>query len=207
MAVHNVKNLQNEVVEEIELDDRLFGVEVKTHVLHDIIKNQLAKRRQGTACTKTRSDVKGSGAKPYRQKGTGQARAGSKKSPIWRSGGVAFGPKPRDYGYSLPKKVRRLGLRMALSARCGEGNLTVVDTFSMDEIKTKKFVEIMNRLEMNNCLVVTDRDNINVKKSARNVVGFKVLPSEGLNVFDILKYQKLLLDKDSIARLEKRLLA
>ncbi len=207
MAVCNVKNIHNEVVEELELDDRLFGVEVKAHVLHDIVRNQLANRRQGTACTKSRSDVKGSGAKPYRQKGTGQARAGSKKSPIWRSGGVAFGPKPRDYSYKLPKKVRKLGLRMALSARFGEGNLTVVDTLSMDEIKTKKFVEIMNRLEMDNCLVVTGKDNVNVTKSARNVVGFKVLPGEGLNVFDILKYSKLLVDKSSIELLEKRLLA
>jgi large subunit ribosomal protein L4 len=176
-------------------------------VLHDIVRNQLANRRQGTGCTKNRSQVKGSGVKPYRQKGTGQARAGSRKSPIWRSGGVAFGPKPRDYSYKLPKKFRRLGLTMALSARYDEGNVIILDEFTMDEIKTQKFVNIMNGFDFDNCLIVTGEGNNNVKKSARNTVGFKVLPSEGLNVHDILKYRKLMLDKMSIEQLEKRLLS
>lgn len=207
MTPCNVRNINNEIVGEIELNEHLFGVAVKPHILHDIVRMQLANRRQGTACTKTRSEVRGSGAKPYRQKGTGRARAGSKKSPVWRSGGTAFGPKPRDYSYNLPKKVRRLGLKMALSARHGEGNMVVLDEFAMDEIKTRKFVNIMDGFGFDNCLVVTEAGNINVKKSARNAVGFKVLPPEGLNVHDILKYRKLMLDRVTIEKLEKRLLS
>jgi large subunit ribosomal protein L4 len=206
MAVCDVVNSSAEKVGEIELNDALFNVEVNKSVLHEVVRMQRANRRAGTACTKTRGEVRGGGAKPWRQKGTGRARSGSRTSPIWRGGGTTFGPKPRDYGYKLPKKVRRLALRMALSARNSEGNMVVVDTLGLDAIKTKAFVAVMKNFDFDNCLVVTAADDQTVSKSARNAVGYKVLPVAGLNVFDILKYSKLMLTQDSLAQLEARLM-
>ena len=206
MAVCDVVNTSAEKVGDIELKDELFTVEVQPGILHDVVCMQRANRRQGSACTKTRGEVAGSGAKPWRQKGTGRARAGSRKSPVWRGGGTTFGPKPRDYSYKLPKKVRRLALRMALSARFAEGNLIVLDAFEMPEIKTKEFVKVMDNLDFDNCLIVTDADNKSVQLSARNVVGYKVLPVAGLNVYDILKYPKLMLVQSTLAQLEERLM-
>jgi len=205
MAVCDVVNSSAEKVGEIELNDALFNVEVNESVLHQVVRMQRANRRAGTACTKTRGEVRGGGAKPWRQKGTGRARAGSRTSPVWRGGGTTFGPKPRDYGYKLPKKVRRLALRMALSARNNEGNMVVVDSLGLDAIKTKDFVGVMKNFDFDNCLVVTAADDPTVAKSARNAVGYKVLPVAGLNVFDILKYSKLMLTQDSLAQLEARL--
>ena len=206
MAVSDIVNTSAEKVGDIELKDELFTVEVQPGILHDVVCMQRANRRQGSACTKTRGEVAGSGAKPWRQKGTGRARAGSRKSPVWRGGGTTFGPKPRDYSYKLPKKVRRLALRMALSARFAEGNLIVLDAFEMPEIKTKEFVKVMDNLDFDNCLIVTDADNKSVQLSARNVVGYKVLPVAGLNVYDILKYPKLMLVQSTLAQLEERLM-
>ncbi len=206
MAVSDIVNTSAQKVGDIDLKDELFTVEVQTGILHDIVCMQRANRRQGTACTKTRGEVAGSGAKPWRQKGTGRARAGSRKSPIWRGGGKAFGPRPRDYSYKLPKKVRRLALRMALSARFGEGNLVVLDSFDMAEIKTKEFVKVMNNFDFDNCLIITGDENENVKLSSRNAVGHKVLPVAGLNVYDILKYSKLMLEQSTLAQIEKRLM-
>ena len=140
MSVCDVVNTSAEKVAEIEVNDNLFGVKVDTGILHEVVCMQRANRRRGTASTKTRGEVRGGGAKPWRQKGTGRARAGSRTSPVWRGGGTTFGPKPRDYSYSMPKKVRRLALRMALSARMNEGNLVFLDQFSMDAPKTKEFV-------------------------------------------------------------------
>ena len=206
MAVSDIVNTSAEKVGDIDLKDELFTVEVQTGILHDIVCMQRANRRQGTACTKTRGEVAGSGAKPWRQKGTGRARAGSRKSPIWRGGGTVFGPRPRDFSYKLPKKVRRLALRMALSARFGEGNLVVLDSFEMPEIKTKEFVKVMNNFDFDNCLIITGDDNENVKLSSRNAVGHKVLPVAGLNVYDILKYSKLMLEQSTLAQIEERLM-
>ena len=154
MAVSEVFNTDNKKVGEVELHDDLFGVEVKKHILHDVVKMQLANRRAGTASTKTRTEVRGGGAKPYRQKGTGRARAGTNRSPLWRGGGVIFGPKPRDYSYKLPRKVRKLGVRMALSTRFSEKNMLVLDGFDLTEIKTKQFIEVMNKLNIENGLIV-----------------------------------------------------
>lgn len=207
MAVFDIVNISAEKVGDIELKDELFGVEVKPEVLHEVVCMQRANRRQGTASAKTRGQVAGSGAKPWRQKGTGRARAGTRKSPLWRGGGVVFGPQPRDYSYKLPKKVRRLALRMALSARLGEGNLVVLDDFKMDEIKTKAFLKVMKNFEFDNCLIITEDDKSAVQLSARNAVGFKVLPVAGLNVYDVLKYSKLMLEQSTIAQLEERLMA
>ncbi len=206
MAVCDVVDISAKKVGDVELKDEIFAVEIQPGILHDVVCMQRANRRRGTASTKTRGDVSGSGAKPWRQKGTGRARAGTRKSPIWRGGGTTFGPKPRDYSYKLPKKVRKLALRMALSARFSEGNLIVVDEFSMPEIKTKEFVNVMSNFDFDNCLVITSGDNKNIGLSARNAVGYKVLPAAGLNVYDILKYSKLMLDQSTIAQLEERLM-
>ncbi len=206
MAVCDVVNTSAEKVAEIEVKDELFAVEVKPWILHDVVCMQRANRRGGNASTKTRGQVRGGGAKPWRQKGTGRARAGTKNSPIWRGGGVTFGPRPRDYSYKLPKKVRRLALRMALSARLNEGNLVIVDQFNMDAPKTKEFVGVMKNFDFDNCLIVADTDNENIRLSARNAVGYKVLPVAGLNVYDILKYPKLMLMQSSLEQLEARLM-
>ncbi|HHK60258.1 MAG TPA: 50S ribosomal protein L4 [Desulfobacterales bacterium] len=207
MAVVDVVNIKKEKVGEVELADAVFGVEVKPGILHEIVRMQRAKRRAGTACTKTRSEVRGSNAKPWRQKGTGRARAGSKRSPLWRGGGTVFGPKPRSYAFKVPKKVRRLGVRMALSARLAENNLTVVDDMGLEEIKTKKFVEAMQSLAIDNALIVIPERNEVVEKSCRNVPGYKVIVPEGLNVYDILLHRHLVLVQPAIDKIEQRLLA
>lgn len=205
MSVCDVMNTAAEKIAEIEVSDQLFGVEVNTGILHEVVCMQRACRRSGTASTKTRGQVSGGGAKPWRQKGTGRARAGSRTSPIWRGGGTVFGPQPRDYSYKMPKKVKRLALRMALSARMTEGNLVILDQFAMEAPKTKEFVKVMQNFSFENCLLVVDQENKNLQLSARNVVGYKILPVVGLNVYDILKYEKLMVVKSSLEQLEERL--
>ncbi len=204
MSTVEVKNIKNEKVGEIELNDQIFKLEVKGYLLHDVVRMQRAAKRAGTACTKTRSEVRGSGAKPWRQKGTGRARSGARRSPIWRSGGVAFGPKPRDYSFKLNRKVKKQAVAMAMSARLQEGNLVVLDDFTMDQIKTKDFVQVMNTLALDTALIVIEDTNENLTKSSRNVNGFKVLNSEGLNVYDILLHSKLVLLQPAITSLEER---
>jgi large subunit ribosomal protein L4 len=207
MSTVSIVNTKNERVGEIELNDSVFNLEVKEYLLHDVVRMQLAGRRAGTACTKTRVEVSGSGAKPWRQKGTGRARAGSKRSPLWRGGGVIFGPKPRDYSFKLNRKVKKQALAMAMSARLQEGNLIILDDFTMSTIKTKDFVSVMNILNVENGLIIADGATENLNKSARNVNGFKVLPTDGLNVYDILLHKKLVLVRPVIENLEKRLMA
>lgn len=207
MSTVNVVNIKNENVGQIELNDDIFNREVKEYLLHDVVRMQRAARRSGNACTKTRVEVSGGGKKPWRQKGTGRARAGSNTSPLWRGGGVAFGPKPRDYSMKINRKVRQQALSMAMSARFQEGNLIVVDDFTMERIKTKDFVGIMNLLEVGNGLIVIDNAHENLVKSSSNVNGFKVLSAEGLNVYDILLHKKLILVQPVIESLEKRLSA
>ncbi|CAK8711083.1 MAG: 50S ribosomal protein L4 [Candidatus Electrothrix sp. LOE1_4_5] len=206
MSVCDVVNTSAEKVAEIEVNDNLFGVEVDTGILHEVVCMQRANRRRGTASTKTRGEVRGGGAKPWRQKGTGRARAGTNNSPIWRGGGTTFGPKPRDYSYSMPKKVRRLALRMALSARMSEGNVVILDQFAMDAPKTKDFVNVMKNFDFDQCLIVTEEGAGNLQLSARNAVGYKTLPVAGLNVYDILKYPKLMVIQSSLEQLETRLM-
>ena len=207
MAVTEVFNTDNKKVGEVELNDALFGLEVKKHILHDVVKMQLANRRAGTASKKTRTEVRGGGAKPYRQKGTGRARAGTNNSPLWRGGGVTFGPKPRDYSYKLPKKVRKLGVRMALSARFSENNMIVLDGFDLADIKAKQFAEVMKKLNIENGLIVIPGKNENLEKSSRNVQGYKVIPADGLNVYDILLHRSLVLLQPCLGQLEERLLS
>jgi large subunit ribosomal protein L4 len=207
MSTVEVKNIKNESVGEIDLNDQVFNREVKNYVLHEVVRQQRAARRSGTACTKTRKEVRGSGAKPWRQKGTGRARAGTRKSPIWRGGGTTFGPKPRDYSFKLNRKVKQQAVAMAMSARYQEGNLVVLDDFTLEAIKTKEFVSIMQVLELNNALIVVDSENEELSKSSRNVPGYKVMKTDGVNVYDILLHEKLVLLQPAIERLEERFTA
>ncbi len=204
MAAVDVLNRSGEKVSEALLADEVFSIPVKKSVLHDVVRMQLAKRRSGTAKTKGRSEVSGSTRKLYRQKGTGNARSGSVKSPLRRGGGVIFGPAPRSYAYAIPKKVRALALRMALSAKLAANELSVIDTFAMDTIKTKEFDSIIDRLGLKNTLIVIDGDDRNLVLSARNVPDVKVIRTEGLNVYDILKYDNLLLIESAIKEIEGR---
>jgi large subunit ribosomal protein L4 len=193
-------------VSQIDLNDDIFHVPVKSHVLHEVVRMQLNKRRAGTASVKTRAEVSGSGRKPYRQKGTGRARAGSRTSPLWRKGGIIFGPKPRSYAYKVPKKVRQLALKMALSSKAQENTLTILDRLELESVKTKSFVEIMKALGLEHALFITDGKNDKVELSCRNLPSAKVLRCDGLNVYDILKYKNLVLVEPSVKQIQERLL-
>ena len=206
MAVVDVLNSKAEKVSETDLIDSVFNVDVKSSVLHEVVKMQLASKRAGSASVKHRSDVKGSGAKLFRQKGTGRARRGDIKAPLLRGGGSVFGPDPKSYAYRVPKKVRRLALKMALSSKLRANSLVVVDKIEIEKIKTKAFIEVIEALNTTNALIVTDEKNENLERSARNVPGVKILRIEGLNVYDILKYENLVLTESSIKEIEGRLL-
>jgi len=205
MPLVKVYSTAKRKVSEIELDERVFNVEIKDHLLHDVVRMQLANMRAGTASTKNRSAVRGGGRKPYRQKGTGRSRAGSRRSPLWRGGGVIFGPAPRDFGFNPPKKVRKQALRVALTARAAGGKLLVLNQFELKEIKTKSFAEILARLGMEKALIVIGEENFNLERSARNMPGVKVLRVEGLNVFDILNHENLILVKDAVEKIQESL--
>jgi large subunit ribosomal protein L4 len=207
MALQEVYNMDGAKVSEINLADAIFNVPVKQHILHEVVTMQLAGRRAGAASTKGRSEVRGGGQKPYRQKGTGRARAGTRRSPLWRGGGIVFGPKPRTYAYKVPKKVRRQALKMALTAKLQEKALIVVDKLDLEVVKTKRFVEVMGALKAKEALIVTDRKLENLELSSRNVPDVKVVRSEGLNVYDILKFKHLILLEPSVKQLEGRLLS
>jgi len=206
MAVVDVINSKAEKVSQTDLVDTIFNIPVKGSILHEVVTMQLAKRRSGSAAVKHRSDVKGSGRKLFRQKGTGRARRGDIKSPLLRGGGSTFGPDPRSYAYKVPKKVRKLALKMALSSKLQTEKLVVLDEFEIDEIKTREFVKVMGALDMKNVLIITDNKNKNLELSARNVPQTKVLRVEGLNVYDILKYKNVVLLESSIKSIEGRLL-
>ena len=206
MAVVNVINSKAQKVSQIDLVDTIFNIPVKGSVLHEVVTMQLARRRSGSAAVKHRGDVKGSGRKLFRQKGTGRARRGNIKSPLLRGGGSTFGPDPRSYAYKVPKKVRRLALKMALSSKLKEEKLLVLNEFELDKIKTREFFKVMNALNTKNALIVTEKKNENLELSARNVPQIKVLRVEGLNVYDILKYKNVVLLESSIKSIEGRLL-
>lgn len=206
MAVVDVQNINGEKVSQTDFVDGIFNVPLKGSVLHEVVTMQLARRRSGSASVKHRSDVKGSGRKLFRQKGTGKARRGNIKSPLLRGGGVVFGPDPKSYSYNVPKKVRKLALKMALTSKFQGNAIIVLDRFELEKIKTNKFVEILNNLNVKNALIVTDKKNKNLELSSRNVPGVKVLRTEGLNVYDILKYKNLILAESSIKVIEGRLL-
>jgi large subunit ribosomal protein L4 len=207
MPVIDVQNIKGKPISQVELADDVFSIPVKPSVLHEVVTMQLSNRRSGTAAVKHRSDVRGSGRKLFRQKGTGRARRGDIKSPLLRGGGVVFGPDKRNYSYKVPKKVRKLALKMALSSKLRENELVVLDQFELDEIKTKKIVEVLKALKLKNALIVTEKHNDHLELSARNVPDVKVIRSEGLNVYDILKYRMLVLLEPAVKNIEGRLLA
>jgi len=206
MAVVDVINSSGKKVSQVDLNDEIFNVPVKKSVLHEVVTMQLANRRAGSASTKHRSDVTGSGRKLFRQKGTGRARRGNIKANLLRGGGVAFGPKPKSWAYKVPKKVRKLALKMALSSKLEDENILILDQFEFDQIKTKAFSEVVGNLNMENALIVIDEKNENLELSSRNLSEFKVLRFEGLNVYDILKHKTLVLLEASVKAIEGRLL-
>ena len=191
--------------EEIELMDYVFGVEFNEAVVHQAVVMQQANERQGTHATKTRGMVRGGGRKPWKQKGTGRARAGSVRSPLWVGGGTVFGPAPRSHAKDMPRKARRLAIRCALSAKVAEGALVVVDNLTFDAPKTKDAVALLNGFEAvdKKALIITDGENENVEKSSRNIEKVKALSNDCLNVYDILNAEKVLLAKDAVARIEE----
>ena len=203
MAKLSVYNIEGNQVGEIELNDAVFGVEVNENLMHKAVLSQLANNRQGTQKAKTRSEVSGGGRKPWRQKGTGHARQGSTRSPQWTGGGVVFAPKPRDYSIKLNKKERRLAIKSALTTKVNESKLIVLDSFELDEIKTKKFVAVMNNLKAEKALVVLNEKNDNVIKSANNVPTVKTALTNTINVYDILKYDTLVLTQDAVATIQE----
>jgi large subunit ribosomal protein L4 len=201
VAVYDMRGTQ---VGEIDLNDKVFGIEPNEAVMQQFLKMQLANKRVGSASTKTRAEVRGGGKKPWKQKGTGRARVGSTRNPVWRGGGIAFGPKPRDYSYKLPRKVRRLALKSALSSKVLASNIIVVDLLAFNEPKTRLMAETLELLNAaSKTLVVTADGNVNVHKSARNIPGVKPVKVDYMNVFDVLKYETLLMTKDAVARVEE----
>ena len=191
MPTVDVYNLKKKKVGSADLSDAVFGVEVKEHLFYSAVRYQMAARRAGTHSTKGRTDVRGGGRKPFRQKGTGRARQGTISAPHYRSGGVVHGPHPRSHAHKMPKKVRRAALKSALSRRAEENAVTVFDAFELSEIKTKAFVDVMKTFEMEEVLLVLTELDDTVARSARNIPGVKVLPVAGLNVYDILDHKKL----------------
>jgi len=207
MASVDVFNQNGEKVESIELDDSIFNAEIKEDLVQRVVVWQLAKRRSGTACTKTRGQVRGGGKKPWRQKGTGRARAGTSRSPIWTGGGTVFGPSPRSYATSLPKKVRKAALISVLSSKFQNDLVKVVDNIELSEPKTKLFAQTVKNLgiDQEKALFVTPEKNENLVRSSRNIYKVLVLPTEGLNVYDLLKFDRLVLLKSSIPMIQERL--
>ncbi|MGB9812664.1 MAG: 50S ribosomal protein L4 [Thermovenabulum sp.] len=197
-------NIQGEQIGEVELADSVFGQEVKPEVMHQVVLNYLANQRLGTASTKTRGEVRGGGRKPWRQKGTGRARHGSIRSPLWIKGGIVFGPKPRSYKYKLPKKLKRVALKSALSAKVRDNEIIVVDKLDIEQPKTKAMVKILENLKADKkSLIVMETPNINVQRSARNIPGVKTITVDTINVYDILNHETLIMTLDAVKKVEE----
>jgi large subunit ribosomal protein L4 len=205
MAKADVVNIQGEKVGEVELNDAIWATDVKPYLIHDVVVMQLNNRRRGTAKTKTRGEVRGGGKKPWRQKGTGRARAGSTTSPVWVGGGTVFGPRPKEYHMSLPKKVRRAALRSALTVRNQGAALKVLDKLELPSISTKSFAGIMKTLNLSKPLVVVQGKDEILEKSARNIPYTKVLRTEGLNVYDVMRHEQLMVTVDALKKIEEAL--
>ncbi|MFQ9932934.1 MAG: 50S ribosomal protein L4 [Lachnospiraceae bacterium] len=203
MSKVSVYNMEGKQVGDMELNDAVFGVKVNEHLVHMAVLSQLANNRQGTQSAKTRSEVSGGGRKPWKQKGTGHARQGSTRAPQWTGGGVVFAPKPRDYSFKLNKKEKQLALKSALTSRVQENKFIVVDAIKLDEIKTKKFAETLNSLNVKKALVVLNENDKNVVMSARNIPTVKTALTNTINVFDILKYDTVVIDKAAVATIEE----
>jgi large subunit ribosomal protein L4 len=207
MAVADVFDIEKKKVAQVDLNDAIFGAEVNEAIIYDVVKMQLASRRSGTASTKTRSDVSGGGKKPWRQKGTGRARAGTTRSPIWRGGGIVFGPHPRDYSYSIPKKVRKKAIISALSMKFKENKMLVLKDFPMEKISTRIFKGVVDLFSLKKALFIIDENNEVLLKSSRNIKNVKMIRSEGINVYDILNHEHLILLEPSVKKIEGALLS
>ena len=203
MANVSVYNIEGKEVGSIELNDAVFGVEINEHLVHMAVVNQLANNRQGTQSAKTRSEVSGGGRKPWRQKGTGHARQGSTRAPQWTGGGVVFAPVPRDYSFKMNKKEKKLALLSALTSKVADNKIVVLDEFKLDEIKTKKFAEVMNNLKVSKALVVLEGENKNVVLSGRNIPTVKVSATNEINTYDVLKYDTLVVTKAAVEKLQE----
>lgn len=196
-------NIEGKKVGDVTLNESVFNVEVNKAVLHQVVVAQLANKRQGTQSAKTRAEVRGGGIKPWRQKGTGRARQGSIRSPQWAGGGIVFAPKPREYRVSLPKSMRRVAMKSALTAKVLENEMIVLENLEMDAPKTKTIVAMLKAFDVKKALIVTSESNANVYKSGRNVEGIQVIPVNNINVYDLLKYDNLIITKDAVSKLEE----
>lgn len=196
-------NKEGQKIGDIDLSENIFGVEVNENALHQVVKAQLANKRQGTQSAKTRAEVRGGGAKPWRQKGTGRARQGSIRAPQWIKGGVVFAPKPRDYRVSLPKSIRRVAMKSALTSKVIDNEMVVLDDLKFEIPKTKEMVKVLDAFEAKKALIVVDKSDNNVYKSARNIQGVSVIPVNNLNVYDILNYDKFIITKDAVSKIEE----
>ena len=203
MANVSVYNIEGKEVGSIELNDSVFGVEINEHLIHMAVVSQLANKRQGTQSAKTRSEGRGGGRKPWRQKGTGHARQGSIRAPHWKGGGVVFAPKPRDYSFKMNKREKTLAMKSALTSRVNESKLVVLDEIKFDEIKTKKFQTVLDNLKINKALVVLGEKDDNVILSARNIPTVRTALTNTINAYDILKYDTVVLTKDAVAKIEE----
>ena len=202
MTTLAVYNIGNQKVNDIELDDQIFRVKTDPVVFHNVVRMNLASQRKGSAATKNRALVRGGGAKPWRQKGTGRARAGTRRSPLWRGGGTIFGPMPKDYAFSMPKKERRTALRAALSLKLQEEKLILLDEFPLNGFKTKQVLEVLKRFNVENALIVTNEKNIFLERSTRNISNIDVLRADELNVYDILNHEHLILLSPVLTRIQ-----
>jgi large subunit ribosomal protein L4 len=203
MSEVNLINKENKSVGKVELPDDIFGVKVNKELLYEVVHNHLANKRQGNAATKTKGLVSGGGKKPYKQKGTGRARAGSNRSPLWRGGGTIFGPQPRDYSYKLPKKAKWLALSSALAAKFKDNEVVIIDNFSIAEPKTKAVMSMLKGMGLNNVLIIVPEKNMNLELAVRNIPGVNIARVSELNVYSILAHKKLLIIKDAIERLKE----
>ncbi|MEG1257370.1 50S ribosomal protein L4 [Clostridium sp.] len=203
MPTLKVYNTEKKEVGEIQLNDSIFGVEVSVEAMHQVVVAQLANKRQGTQSAKTRAEVRGGGIKPWRQKGTGRARQGSIRAPQWIHGGIVFAPKPRDYRVSVPKSMRRVAMKSALTSKVQENEMIVLEGLSFDAPKTKEMVKLINAFETKKTLIVVAESNENVYKSARNIQGIAVIPVNNINVYDILKYENLMITREAVSKIEE----
>lgn len=204
MAKVDIYNMDGEVTGQMELSDDIFGIEPNVSAMSTVVRNQLANRRQGTHSTKTRGEVRGGGKRPYRQKGTGRARHGSIRSAQYVGGGIIFGPKPRDYSYTVPKKLRRLAMKSALSSKFAEQRIVIVDKLDFDQMKTAQMVKVLKALKIDtSALIVMDGSHLNVEKSARNIPNVKTARVNTINVFDILKYDRFIMTKDAAMKVQE----
>jgi len=203
MPTVGVFNKEGNKVANMELNENVFAAEINEYALHQVVVALLANKRQGTQSTKTRSEVRGGGIKPWRQKGTGRARQGSIRSPQWIKGGIVFAPKPRDYRVSVPKSMRKVAMKSALTSKVQDNQMIVLDSLNFEAPKTKSMIEMLKALEANKALIITAESNEVVYKSARNIQGISVIPANNINVYDLLKYEKLIITKDAVSKIEE----